>query len=428
MSRPAVFLAVAATLAAGFPVVAASPERAVGATPPVSVAPGAWVYAAPAAGTVRFEGGVDEVTLPIDPRGSLIYLRGRVNDSDSLWIVLDSGASGDAINASVADALKLAVTGGGHARGAGGEVAAGVVAGATVKLPGVSIDGALGTLPLDEFGARSGRPMQVILGQPLLSRCVAIIDYAARTLTLRDPATFRYAGHGAVLPLTFEHGLPYVTAKLTLPGRAPISGRFVLDTGSGNALILAPDFVRREKVLEAVPRTIEIRGRGVGGQVQSRLGRLDRLEISDLRIDQPLATLRVVDVGVIAASGAIGNIGGEILRRFTVTFDYPRSRVILEPNAHFGEPFEGDMSGLGLVETPRDSSALAVDWIQPASPAAALGIQPDDLIEAVDGIPAATVGLPALREMFRRAGATHRLAVRRGDKRFEVALTTQRMI
>jgi hypothetical protein len=31
--------------------------------------------------------------------------------------------------------------------------------------------------------------------------------------------------------------------------------------------------------------------------------------------------------------------GTEILRRFTVIFDYARSRIILEPNEHLGDPF-----------------------------------------------------------------------------------------
>jgi hypothetical protein len=32
-------------------------------------------------------------------------------------------------------------------------------------------------------------------------------------------------------------------------------------------------------------------------------------------------------------------IGGEVLRRFTVIFDYPHQRIILEPNRNFPEPF-----------------------------------------------------------------------------------------
>ena len=89
-------------------------------------------------------------------------------------------------------------------------------------------------------------------------------------------------------------------------------------------------------MLETVAHTIQGRGHGVGGESQSEVARLERLELGGFRLEQPIAALRTSSVGRIAAEGAIGNLGGEILHRFTVTFDYPRKRMILEPNAPSG--------------------------------------------------------------------------------------------
>ncbi|HLB78393.1 MAG TPA: PDZ domain-containing protein [Candidatus Dormibacteraeota bacterium] len=86
--------------------------------------------------------------------------------------------------------------------------------------------------------------------------------------------------------------------------------------------------------------------------------------------------------------------------------------MTLEPNARLGEPFEADMSGLGLRMGLR---GFQVEWIQPGSPAAEAGIQPDDMI--VDGKPADELGMPAVRELFQRAAETHQLVIRRGDQR-----------
>ena len=47
--------------------------------------------------------------------------------------------------------------------------------------------------------------------------------------------------------------------------------------------------------------------------------------------------------------GADGIIGTEILRRYKVIWDYPHSRVVLEPNNRVSEPYEYNMSGLSLV-------------------------------------------------------------------------------
>jgi hypothetical protein len=369
------------------------------------------------------------VRMPIDVRGNLVYLRGRVNASDSLWIVLDSGAAADVINASRARELGLSIAEGGEAHGSGGAAEAGRVRGATVNLPGVALDGApLTTLSLDDIGARTGRDLDAILGYPLLSRCVVEIDYAAGTLTIREGDHYHYAGGGTVLPLEFKERLPYVRARITLPGRAPIDGRFVIDTGSGNAIILAAPFVREQRVLEAVPKTIQVRNRGVGGGTQNLLARVSSLTLGGIRLDAPTATLRVSDVGHIAASGASGNIGGDVLRRFKVIFDYPRRRMILEPNARLADPFEADMSGLGVRAGPGETRAFLVEWIQPSSPAEESGFAPGDLIERVDGTPSAELGLPAWREMCRRPGETHRLGILRGEAHLEIAFTTRRML
>jgi len=369
------------------------------------------------------------VRIPIDLRGNHIYFRGRVDDSDSLWMVLDSGASSNCIDEGVARALGLSTTPLEHARGAGGRVEAGLVRDATVRLPGATLAGVpITTLPLEPFKRQTGRPMEAILGHPLMERCVVRIDYLGRTLELLPAKGFEYKGNGIVLPLTFEHRLPYVTARLTLPGREPFDGRFVIDLGSSQALILSPTFVKQEKVLDAIPKTIEARGRGVGGQVPSRLGRVARLEIGGIGFDRPITALPVSEENRVSAQGTTGNIGGEFLRRFTVTFDYPRKRMILEPNARLGDPFEADMSGIGPRMGPDGSGTLEVEWIQPVSPAAEAGVRANDLIEQIDGRPALEVGVPGLREMFRREGATHRLQIRRGDERLEVALTTRRMI
>jgi hypothetical protein len=368
-------------------------------------------------------------TIPIDVRGNLVYLRGRINDSDSLWMVLDSGAGGNALDAGVAGSLGLAIGTGGEARGGGGTVQAGRAYGLTLRLPGATLSNALfGTMSLDAFRLQGGRPMEVILGYPLLSRSVVKVDYLARTLEILPSDDFLYAGQGVVIPITFKERLPYITARLTLPGRAPIQGQFVIDLGSSQALILSEPFVRTQRVLEAVPHTIQNRGRGVGGQVQSLAGRLTRLEFAGLKIEQPIAVLRVTDQGMISARGTVGNIGGDILRRFTVIFDYPRKRMILEPNPRFGDPFETDMAGIGMRMGPAGSGTIQVEWIMPASPAAEAGVLPDDLIERVDERPALGIGVPGLREMFRRAGETHRLAIRRGEARLEIVFTTRRLI
>ena len=371
--------------------------------------------------------GVAEI--PFQLYGNHIYVRGRVGDSDSLWIVLDTGASAASISATKAKSLGLRIESGGTAHGAGGVVEAGVVRGASIRMPGLElVDQPMSSLPLDAIEVQTGRPMDVIVGWALLSRAVVEIDYAARLLRITDPARFEPPAGGEPLPLTFRQNLPYVKASVDVPGRKPIEGEFVLDAGAATALTLAPDVVEREKVLEAVPKTLRTRAGGVGGQVENRTGRVDRLRLGAYAIDHPVTTFRLPGPGAISAAGTAGNIGGEVLRRFDATFDYPHQRLWLVPNAALAEPFEADMSGLVAQVLADSTRAMQVLWLQDGSPAVEAGIAAGDVIESVDGRSIAELTPVAVREMFRMPERRYRLTVRRGDSRREVTLTTRRLI
>ena len=398
----------------------------------------ALLLAGPAAAETRlvFGSGSGVAEIPFELHNNHINVRGRLGDSDSLWIVIDSGASGATVSASQASALGLAVSHGGTAHGAGGTVESGMVHGVTLRLPGLELTQLdMSSIPLDGVGLQTGRPMDVILGRALLDRAVVEIDYAARVLRVFDPARPRADGSAgrtapasATLPLEFRHGLPYVKATVELPGRPPVEGQFVLDTGAATAFTLGHEFVETQHALEAVPHTIRARMGGVGGMVENRVGRIDRLRLGRFALEKPVTVFRLPGAGRISAPGTAGNIGAEILRRFRVTFDYPKRRVTFAPNAAFSEPFEADMSGLVTTVQPDSARTLQVLWTQDDSPAAEAGIAAGDVIEAVNGMAAAGVGPTAIREMFRRPDSTYVLTVRRGSERREVTIRTRRLI
>ena len=90
--------------------------------------------------------------------------------------------------------------------------------------------------------------------------------------------------------------------------------------------------------------------------------------------------------------GEGGIIGEEILRRFKVIFDFSHHRMILAPNARFKEPYEEDMSGISITpEETSGSKVFRVRQVVANTPGSEAGLQPDDLITAVDGQPAASL-------------------------------------
>ncbi len=216
-------------------------------------------------------------------------------------------------------------------------------------------------------------------------------------------------GPGIPVPLTFQENLPYVKARVVLPDGRSISGKFVIVTGASTSLILSPGPVEREGIMASIGKTMIVRARGVGGATDVRLARVASLELGGFALAAPIVALQPAGADRISAPGTLGNIGGGILNRFKVVFDYPRRRMILEPGPDIAQPFEADMSGLGLVTIPPDHRRVTVARV-------------------LDGSPALEVGLPALRDKLRVEGQELRLELRRGTERITLALRTRRMI
>ena len=365
--------------------------------------------------------------IPFELNGNQIFLRVRVNGSEPLWFGLDTGASGTVINTATAEALGLRMEGSGRTTGAGGQVQSSTVRGVRLDIGGARLErlDAM-TLALTSIEDAMGHKMDGILGSEFFRRYVVELDYERLLVSLYEPAGFEYRGGGESLPLTFELNHPYVRARIAVAGRAPVEGKFVLDTGSNFPLILLDSFVKEKRLGESLTKTLKVTGRGVGGEVSMPVGRAGRLLLGGYALENPVTSFP--QTGWFAREGAAGNIGGAILRRFKVTFDYSRGRLFLEPNERFDAPFEYDMSGLQFVTESPSFKTVTILRILPDSPAAEAGLRQGDEIVAIGGRPVTDLKLAALREMLRQPDRRYELQIRRGAETVSAELRTRRLI
>ncbi len=283
-------------------------------------------------------------------------------------------------------------------------------------------------LGLAEIEARAGRPIDGLLGYDLFQRCVVEIDYTAKTVSLYDPARYRYKGTGEALALTIRGNLPFVQARIIEAGRDPAFGRFIVDTGAGSAVILSASFVKEHRLPDAQHKTIARRSAGVGGEMDEFLGRVSGVRIGKFTVENPIVGFSQANTGVFGPGGAQGNVGGEILRRFKVVLDYRHRRLVLEPNAHIKDPDEYDMVGALLIADGPDLKTLKVLRVYPATPAAEAGLKDGDVVTAVDDKPASALNLDVLCDLFRQDGKEHLLAVERGKDTLKIKLRSRRLV
>jgi hypothetical protein len=368
-------------------------------------------------------------TLPFELYDGRIYIEAEVGGAGPKTFLVDTGAQLTHLSAELVREAGLETFGGLGITGTGrGRIGAEYARLNQIQLGGLSLPvNPAASAPAEAlFGpvmASSGKRFDGILGYDLFAAYVVEVDYLARRIMLHDPATYTAAPEADLVPIEIVDNKPYLTATVSLPGRA-VEGVFLLDTGSGGAIGFNGDFVAERDLLASAGPTVASISRGVGGTTPARLGRAQWLTIGRTSIAGPFATFALAQGSGVAGHSA-GRVGGALLRRFTLTINYPARTIALLPNANFNRPLETDMSGLGLAHR---NGSVEVVRVEEGSAADEAGIKAGDRLLGIDGRTASELNLEALRAMLMEHGAVRRLAVLRGKRTLDIPLRLRRRI
>jgi len=376
----------------------------------------------------RFDSGKSALKIPFELYNNLIFIRTRVNNSFPLWFLIDTGAEVSVIKQSRAESLGLTFGEKGSTEASGGSVDFLNVKGVTLSLPGAYVlEPTVVAFPLESFEPLLGRTADGIIGADLFNRFVVDIDYGNKTISLYDPKSYRYFGRGEAIPISVKQNSPYVDLLVTQKGRRTSKGVFAIDTGSDSTVVLNGPFARTIKFGES-NKTIESSGLGAGGATKSLIGRIENVTLGRYVIQKPLVRVSEDEKGELASAEFSGLIGGELLRRFRVIFDYGNGIMILESNEHLAEPDEFDMSGITFSYESPGFEILKVDGVRKNSPATRAGLAAGDIVTAIDGKPASKYNTNQLRKMFRQNGRRLLLEIRRGNKLFRTGILLRRLV
>jgi len=374
----------------------------------------------------------EPVVIPFEIANRHILIKVSINNWAPLWFIFDTGDKVAIVDSARARALGLNLQGEINIGGAGeGSLKGSYVRDASLNVVGVEKHPqpvAL-TLPLAGMAPKFGHDIDGIIGADFIKEFVVEIDYEARVMRLHDREKFVYSGAGEILPVSFINGgHPLIPGEITVAGREPLKGKFVIDVGSGGSLMLNRPFVEQENLLAATPKTIKLIGAGgAGGKVAARVGRLRALKIGKLQIDEPVTAFSEDRGGAFANSQSHGNIGYQILSKFKIFLDYGRERMILEPNASFKNPIGPASPGVAIAAEGSDYKTFRVIELLEDAPATEAGLKEGDIVMSVDGRRASELNLTMLHELFEKP-TPRKLSVRRGEKTLEITVTPRRLI
>lgn len=348
------------------------------------------------------------IRIPLLLQRNLLVVSAKLNGLGPFNFLLDTGVSTSIItSAKLADSLHLAHGEQFRVIGAGGSDT-GLLAYQTDNVR-VTMRGAeaahLTMLVLSEdvlnLSGYVGVPIHGILGSELFRSFVVAPHPEQENMELILPTVYKMP-RGKLwssLPLSIENNKAYFNAPVQLSDSLTLLLKLVLDTGASHALSLETDSDPR--LIAPAKRLPADLGRGLTGLVRGYLARVPILNLGRYQMRAVLTSFPdAADVHRRIDVPRNGNVGYELLKRFSLVIDYPHQRLLLRPNTRFNDPFEHDMCGLELLATGPDFRRYLVLRVEPNSPAYMAGLEPDEELLSINFLPIGVFSLTQLSHMM----------------------------
>lgn len=225
-----------------------------------------------------------------------------------------------------------------------------------------------------------GEHIDGIIGYSFFRRYIIETNFDSLQVRVYPPGDFTYHGKGYLLHPRFTT-LPI--QEFSFKDARRITFPFYLDAGAGLCFLMSEKLVADSNVLLSKRKPILTQVEGLGGMLKMRLTVVKELRIGPYRF-RKVPSFLYDDVNQILSYPVTGGVvGNDLLRRFNVTYNYPKREVYLRPNSHFNESFDYVYTGLGIYWV--DGKVMVLDVIE-GSPAEKAGIKPGDEIIGIDNL------------------------------------------
>lgn len=205
----------------------------------------------------------------------------------------------------------------------------------------------------EEFNVSShvGIPVNGVIGYHFFKDHPIAIDYISKKITVYENINplKRKVRKFNEIPISIEKDKPYLNADVEMTSERKDS-KLLIDLGNSDAIWLFPTLIK--DFVYNRPNIDDFLGRGFNGDIYGKRSRIHNFYLSDFKFEKPLTAMpdeySIQHVNLV--KDRKGSIGGELMRRFSVIFDYPNNKLYLKKNRNFDDPFHFNMSGLDFKQ------------------------------------------------------------------------------
>lgn len=277
-------------------------------------------------------------TIPLSIRHGKLHLQGRINDSQVLDFIFDTGAEICTLYPSaIPKGAKLQFDGTTSNSGTGGTTLRRTSSDNRLEIAGLQWDHE----PVMYVDRQADRA-DGIVGYPVFDGKVVEIDFDRMIMAVHDtlPA---HAAAFAKTPMPWARSLPAVETVL-INGEKRASGLFVLDTAGNGAMVVNQAFAAAHGLHGTMKNLGTSTSRGVGSAgIRNHVLLLPQLTLAGFALQNVPIHVELPSDDNEAPPGGV--LCMEVLQRFNLILDFQRGEAYFKPNTSFNAPFKARRSG-----------------------------------------------------------------------------------
>lgn len=194
-----------------------------------------------------------------------------------------------------------------------------------------------------------GIPIHGILGADFFNDNIVEIQYSSKKIIIYRKETKKIIKKKKFykpLPFLIKSKKPYIPVSINIENKIMDNLELLVDTGLSDGLWV----FEKELDIKNKKFITDYLGAGIGGSVYGKRVRFKTISFSDFEFKEPIVsvpdTISFLKKNILNERD--GSIGGEVLKRFNILFDYKKQTMYLNENTNFRDKFYYNIAGFDV--------------------------------------------------------------------------------